>query len=440
MNDRSIKKEKVFSNRLLRLFVHRAWVLGLYSVLFTGSLFFAIAQESRPLRERSTSSLATFELMGVLPHERIQDLSCAKDSFLVILPLAPDVPFHTSTLVGYVASDTEKPKMQMTGHDIQDQYVLVFRLNQLDESELALLRDSNDGRWNEFSLFDATLIAEGQVTSTQRQPYQTIMTTYQNELREEIQNIRDPMTQVRTVFEFLHRRILTNRYDLNRSSLALALDTGIFNCVSATILFNYLADEIGLKVTGLETTGHAKSRILFDRYFLDIETTCTQWELLPDRLRPRTVTHTVARPLNQVESGEVNYPIVQGDMREIDFVQLTATVYYNRGVDFSQSGQNIKALEAYIKAVHLDPSNATILGNLKATLNNWAIELVTTKKNFPESIRITECSLVLDPDFEQSSTNLPIFYQHWMAELKKELRFHEADYLEKMFQTRFLSN
>ena len=67
------------------------------------------------------------------------------------------------------------------------------------------------------------------------------------------------------------------RLSRNCTELADALEQGRFNCVSATVLFNCLAERFGLHVCGLETPGHALSRLILPDGRLDVETTCPRW-------------------------------------------------------------------------------------------------------------------------------------------------------------------
>ncbi|MDO5554924.1 MAG: tetratricopeptide repeat protein [Planctomycetia bacterium] len=405
--------------------------------------------------ETALSVGQTFDVLGMMSRSEFEALAPRDHSWFVFVPVA----------------------------DAQSGRGLAFQLHHLNEADIELLADAADGSWDTLTPIEAMLVAEGKSASEERRYYQQLFDQYALELEKQTTGVTSDLMKTRLVFDFLHQRVLRSRYDLNRSSLAASLDQGVFNCVSATVLFNCFAERVGLRTAGLETTGHAKSRVLYDNGFLDIETTCTRWSLLPDRFQ-MLETHTVARPVsadgsgvtlatgslsetfvpasgnaeddltpsaaaNSValpKTGELTQPeLPQGVahgmkkkvMRQINAVGLTATIYYNRGVDFSQAGRFEEALDSYIKAIQLDPHNKTILGNLKATLNNWAINLAAKSKNFPVSIRLAECGLELDPEFEQFKTNLPIFYQHWISELEKEKRFEEADYLTEIFRSRF---
>ena len=275
----------------------------------------------------------------------------------------------------------------------------------------------------------------------------------------------DPLEKTKIVYGYLHDVVLTEKYNLNCSSLVASLETGVFNCVSATALFNCFAARSGLEVAALETTGHAKSRVKFADSFLDLETTCSSWDRLPDKIRPysrpRSTTTDGGAILQNVsfERREPNadagsttfdaetstpdaplgysYTRTRKPMREIGDVELVATIYYNVGVDFYQKERFEEAIVAYVKAARLAPNNLTILGNLKATLNNWAIQIAMKDEDFERAIQVAEQGLLLDPNFPEYKMNLPIFFHRWVDCLARDNRWDEAKRVEREYLKRF---
>ena len=379
-----------------------------------------------------------------------------------------DAPSATVNLVGA----SHKP--------LPDDYV-VFVLANLDEDERALLADSRDGAWNGVSLLDAALIAEGLTTREKRAHYDARFESLLATLSQQTRALQDELMKTEKVYTFLHSRALYSKYDLNCSSVAASLDSGVFNCVSATVLFNCFASRVGLRVAALETTGHAKSRVKYADSYLDLETTCTNWDRLPDRMRAYTTKEPnkrnlgVPSPNSESDSSEggatlnlVSYSgsrdssnspgVEEGSttftldstaplgysftrsrrpMREISDVELVATIYYNVGVDYYQSGAYERAIASYIKAVQLAPNNKTILGNLKATLNNWAIDVAMKEKDYKTAIQITDLGASLDPDFAEFKLNLPIFFHDWIESLGRDNKLDEIRVVQEEYKRRF---
>ena len=342
-----------------------------------------------------------------------------------------------------------------------DEYV-VFTLSNLPPDEAALLRDAEDGRWDEIDLFDAALIAEGLTTRERRAPQREKFDRFAAELATLTERETDPLQKTKIVYEYLHDVVLTEKYNLNCSSLVASLETGVFNCVSATALFNCFAARSGLEVAALETTGHAKSRVKFADSFLDLETTCSSWDRLPDKARPYSrprsndgaILQNVSFERRETSADEgtttfdaetstpdaplgYSYTRTRKPMREIGDVELVATIYYNVGVDFYQKERFEEAIVAYVKAARLAPNNQTILGNLKATVNNWAIQIAMKDRDFERAILVAEQGLLLDPNFPEYKMNLPIFFHRWVDDLARDNRWDEAKRVEREYLKRF---
>ena len=395
-------------------------------------------------------------------------------------PLDADAPSGIDATTGAVpvrdaveASATESVASAIQASNVNanaanvgaDEYV-VFTLSNLPPDEAALLRDAEDGRWDEIDLFDAALIAEGLTTRERRAPQREKFERFAAELATLTERETDPLARTKIVYEYLHDVVLTEKYNLNCSSLVASLETGVFNCVSATALFNCFAARSGLEVAALETTGHAKSRVKFADSFLDLETTCSSWERLPDKTRPYSrprsnASEGVGATLRNVsferretdaDAGTTtfdaetstpdaplgySYTRTRKPMREIGDVELVATIYYNVGVDFYQKERFEEAIVAYVKAARLAPNNQTILGNLKATINNWAIQIAMKDKDFERAILVAEQGLLLDPNFPEYKMNLPIFFHQWVDHLARDNRWDEAKRVEREYLKRF---
>lgn len=388
--------------------------------------------------------LPELTFLGIMSERQLHAAACPKEALLIPVPTsgAADTAPGVNQATSDQAAASGEPRY------------FVCRLNNLPAGERFLLDDARDGHWDDISFIEAVLIAEG-TSPYQRRASLAKFFSALAQLREEITPVTDEMLRVRTVFEFLRGRLLTGSYEQNYSCVAAALATGKYNCVSATVLFNALASGVGIEVLGVETTGHAKSRVVLSNATLDIETTCTDWELLPDHPIPlpslteteESIEVSAARPVSTGdtagdETGDTTVPdredlstgetIVRGTKRPargVSPVEFVATIYFNRGVDFYRQRRFGQALSAYLKASVLDPGNRTVLRNFKATLNNLAIELAK-RHNYQEAIHLTEQCLVLDSDFEQFQVNLPLYYQYWAVDLRdggQEEKAREAE-------------
>ena len=219
------------------------------------------------------------------------------------------------------------------------------------------------------------------------------------------------------VFNFLHRALLVGGYRLECTDLRRTLDEGHFNCVSASVLFNCLAAEFGVSAGGLETPGHAMSRLHLADGPLNVETTCPRWFQLLDH--PQEQAAAVAKTRGSRPARDPR------SLREVSPVQLTAMIYYNRGVDLLAEKNFAAAAEVNARALRLDPANATARGNFLATINNWAIELGSVS-HYAEAAGLLRLGQRIEPGYEAFAANFVHLYGQWADDLCAAGRFDEA--------------
>ena len=276
--------------------------------------------------------------------------------------------------------------------------------------ERNLFADAADGRWDEHSLLVAALLASGVDDPVALTRYQTQVAGLCAELRDSGAMRGSPRERAQVLFEFMHRRVLYGGYEIDCTDLALALDQGRFNCVSASVLYNCLAGRFGLTARGLETPGHAKSRLILPDGVLDVETTCPTWFRLIGE--PEKQAELVRKTIGVQPSAG----LPAAEPREVSGAALVATIYYNRGVDLLGQQRFAEALAANAKALRLDPSSVTARGNLLATLNNWAIGLGNGGR-YAEAIDLLRQGLALDPAYETFKANYVRLHYQWISDL-----------------------
>jgi tetratricopeptide (TPR) repeat protein len=283
--------------------------------------------------------------------------------------------------------------------------------------ESRLFADAADGRLDEFSPLDAALVASGVSTPESLQRYRRKAAELVDELRRSGNCAGTPRERAETIFEFLHHRVLRGGYRIENSDLRVTLDEGRFNCVTASILFDYLAGAFGLECRGLAGPGHAMSRVLLPSGTLDLETTCPRWlHAGADAKTPFDATMKTLGP--KAVAGRAN-------VREVSPIQMAAMIYYNRGVDLLAEERFADAAVANAKAIRLDPPNATARGNLLATLNNWSIEL-GNQHQFREAVDVLRQGLSLEPTYKAFAQNYVHVHHQWVESLCRADRFDEA--------------
>jgi tetratricopeptide (TPR) repeat protein len=285
--------------------------------------------------------------------------------------------------------------------------------------ESRLLADVAAGRLDEHSLLRGALIASGLENPADLRRYEERVARWDRPLQAAGAQTGKIEPTARIIFEFMHRQILVGGYHQDSTDLLQTIDSGRYNCVSATVLYGCLAERFGLSARGLEYPGHVMSRLVLAGGPLDVETTCPRWfELLDDPQRQQDL-------LRKALGSHGDYAAKLARRREVSPAQLVAMIYYNRGVDLLAQRHFPEALAADAKALRLDPTNAAAWGNLSATLNNWAISLSSVGLHSQAAEKLNE-GLAIDPDYPTFAANYVHVHYQWVEQLCQDGHFEEA--------------
>jgi tetratricopeptide (TPR) repeat protein len=358
------------------------------------------------------------DILTFLGDQRVAIETLPQDSILVTLDRKTAVP-----------SLTPPPK-----------YFVIVR--KTDPVEKALLQDAQSGAWKYFDLFRAAMITEGVRDVELIRTYEARLNAVVAKVVAAQQTSRDASQKAlaRALFEAMHKEILTKSYDIDCTEVGKVMRTGHYNCVSATILFNCLAEKAGLNVCGLEMPGHALSRIKFaDGTVMNIETTCATWfDLKSNKDRMIATRERIApahaipeQPMTRNANGAseaVTEEELPDNLREITPVQLVATIYYNNGVDLHAKKRYAEAIAANIKALYLDKNNEQAWTNLLAYINNWAIDIASEDKgkDYRSAAALLDEGVALDPTFPKFKENYTYVFFYWIQGLALKGNFEDA--------------
>ena len=315
-------------------------------------------------------------------------------------------------------------------------------LRGIDPVEKALFQDARSGKWERFDLFRASMIVEGirdpELIRTHEARLNALVAKVLAAARAAGNTSQQALT--RSLFEAMHREILTSEYSLDCTELSKVMKTGHFNCVSATVLFNCLAEKAGLDACALEMPGHALSQVKFaDGAIMKLETTCPTWfELQSDQERQMATLQRVAPASatpNPVTARDIAAPPeaavktqLPSGFREISPVQLVATIYYNVGVDLHAKKRYPEAAAANIKALYLDKDNEQAWTNLLTSINNWAALDLANESNRKYNVAalLLDQGVSLDPTFAKFRDNQLYVFYYWIYGLGKLGQFDTA--------------
>ncbi len=304
------------------------------------------------------------------------------------------------------------------------------------EMEVRLLNDAQDGELTDFDLLTGAMIASG----CPPQKIEYLLRKFADQMKR-IQSRVDtrmpPLVRLQQAFRALHSEILYGGYHIGASNPGEAIQTGRFNCVSATILFKVIAESLGFEVRVLQSPTHAYCSVRCEDNWVPVECTCPTWF---DNLSNRD---QLAQGVDGQDCGttpchgnRLEHPMVSRAQRSegtpesktgrrITETQLLGTIYYNRGVASLLDRQYEIAVISNLRAIQLDVASQSAQDNFLASLNNWAIALAE-RREFAEAAARLVLALECRPDSAPIQANLYRVCREWKNELCAQGRGEEA--------------
>ncbi len=266
------------------------------------------------------------------------------------------------------------------------------------KSEQMLLEDARNGSLERHDLIDAALIAGGHLEPARRGELAAQVEAWIEELQAE-KLPSEEIPRAKIVFTRLHTDLLTGKYDARCSDLAAAVETGDYNCVSATVLYVIALRELGIPAAPYSRVGHVYCRIGTEN--IDVETTCDRWFELSGSEAERA-RNRVVQALQASDAAS----------RKLSDAELVAKIYYNRGVACFRREQYSQGLDLTRRSLEFDPHDDVARGNVLAGLNNWSLSLCR-EKQFEEAAALLDEIETLDPNYSTLDSNRAHLYRLW---------------------------
>ena len=271
-----------------------------------------------------------------------------------------------------------------------------------------LLADAADGQLDDFSLFDAAVIASGVPDAEEVATCRARFRLFRDSVREEMTAESSVRHRAEKIFRRMHQELLTGQYRPSCTELHLTLDGGHYNCVTATILYRCLCAEFSIPVTTIAETGHVYALLVGDSPVV-IQTTSADGFTASDA----------------IDGG-----------RRITDVQLLAKIYYNRGVSLLEKRRFRDALDLLEIGHRLDRQDAIAWKNILACMNNWVLSECDAGR-FQHAAELLSRGLDMAPDYRPFLDNELHVYHRWVSRLCAGVRFEEAlDILESGYGRR----
>lgn len=195
------------------------------------------------------------------------------------------------------------------------------------------------------------------------------------------------------IFDYLHQNVLKD-YVEKSTDLDALFDTGYYNCVNSTAIYNILLKRFGFEPKAIQLSDHIFTAIYLDDYLIEVETTARKgFDVVRN---PDALKELKERTLY------VYVPAGKGKRTEVGDEGVIATVYANQVLIFKDVKRYDEIIKSSIKALMLEPNLSIAYTNLRsayigifsqyADKGDWANAVFLAK----EALSIFESDLEID--------------------------------------------
>lgn len=278
---------------------------------------------------------------------------------------------------------------------------------QLTERELSLVRDAADSRLDDWTPAEAALLASGALSAKAQQPFLEQLDRVTEQARRAVAKAKGTAGKARQLLKHLHRTVMKAGYQEKQTDLSRLLDTGRFNCVSSAVLFGIVGQRLGMDVRGIEVPDHAFAIVYDGSRSADVETTT------PNGYNPAR-----SRAVLEAFTRQTGFSYIPGSnasrRRETSLPGLVALIYYNHGVRHTRAEQYEAAVNAYYRALSLDPGLVSAVKNTLAVLGKWAA-VRADRGEFESARALLTTALSLAPDDYRLRHNRRVIWNQQIA-------------------------
>ena len=261
---------------------------------------------------------------------------------------------------------------------------------EISDDEKSLFADAKDGELNDWTLAEGILIASGVTDKQQRTPLLEKIDSHEAVLRGQLDGSLDAFEKGRRLLQYLHTPPTLVKYRSQQTDMHTLLNTGDFNCVSSSAIYNVLARRLGLDARTIEVPDHAFSILYDGTEHADVEAT-NRNGFNPNRNSAALATLQRQTGFNYIADKHPD------QRREIGETGLIGLIYYNHGVEHSDDKAYGSALIRYFCALSMDPEYDSAVKNTLVTLANWGASLAE-KKEYDKALSVLNAGVELAPN------------------------------------------
>jgi hypothetical protein len=237
--------------------------------------------------------------------------------------------------------------------------------------------------------------------------------------RDEVANLTGQAELAEKALSFLHKNLFSG-YSVLQTRVDIALDTGVYNCVSSAVLYLIVARSVGLSVSGVRTSDHALCSVLVNGQQVDVETTN------PDGFNPGAKKE-FTDSFGKVTGFRYVPPGNYGDRRTIGEKELLSLILYNRVSEYGDSRFFRDALQPAVSAYALMGTEE--MRKVMGTAFSNYVTSLGIRQDFQQAVQfmdVVKASFGGIVDLGQPRRDM---YHNWVVSLLDESAIQDADAL-----------
>ncbi len=247
--------------------------------------------------------------------------------------------------------------------------------------------------------FDLAMVIDTTLVDAQLQKAKTAFNQFLESLS--AQNLRNK--QPDKAFKIIHERVedqYFKKYELV-SSFPNMLNTGVYNCVSGTILYALIFDYLGMPYEIKSTTAHVYIELLTDNKKIVVESTDPlkgYYYVEPESLKKIVESLKTAKQISAADATKSAEEVVNeySGIKKTTFNELIGFQYFNEALKASENMLFQRSFESFQKAYVLNPKSST-----KYMLLNGIGNAIDKEKDDEKKLKMIFKYMRLNPDFDQ---------------------------------------
>ncbi|MEN2998456.1 MAG: hypothetical protein ABDH28_05420, partial [Brevinematia bacterium] len=190
------------------------------------------------------------------------------------------------------------------------------------------------------------------------------------------------------IFDYLHQNVFRS-YLEKSTDLDQLFDTGYYNCVNSTALYNIILKKFGFDPRVVQLPDHIFSVFYLDGYKVEVETTAKKgFDVVRN---PEAIKEL------REKTSYIYVPEGKGKRAEVKEEGLIASMYANQVLNYKDSSNYIEILKSSIKALLLEGDLFLAYTNLRSAYVGLFVEYAN-KNDYSLAIKLAEECLTIFPN------------------------------------------